>query len=474
MKQFKYIKAVLILSMYITIYGAAEQQKISKLASNYSVYPIITGEAFRNLCHHKLDAAPFLPYQVEEGDLIFVDKDNMGFFFSVMDQIEKPFIVISHLDSETDLKPYEQQLNAPHLIAWFTKNADKRHKKVYYLPLGVGRMNPLFSLDYFKEKFDVFRSTVQSKQHFYIGSKQFCYTIFQANSGKTDLLTAHFSKRASLDRKRMYDYFASRGFCKTFPFLPYGEYIDSIKKTCFILAPQEKGFDSYRIWEALSCGSAPIILNSPIAGQFKNLPVVIVNQWSDITEDFLREKKAKLAKRTFMFQKLFCDFWINKILRLRMKKIPNAKRPLFISPIDNIYLDFSLLPFQSVPSPIKSSIVSNWITRHSIDNVVTFEPSLAHFLATAIPSYGHVIVVSDFSSNERIQFLSNMLHLLVSQKVILLTTEQWKKYQHQYPFPQVSAKQIYQEYLESELALPDLVDFNFDDYDSLVYTEVGV
>lgn len=58
-------------------------------------------------------------------------------------------------------------------------------------------------------------------------------------------------------------------------------------KYVFILSPFGGGIDCYRTWEALIFGHIVITLHSPLDNLYKDLPVIIVNDWSEITNDKL-------------------------------------------------------------------------------------------------------------------------------------------------------------------------------------------
>ena len=65
-----------------------------------------------------------------------------------------------------------------------------------------------------------------------------------------------------------------------------GQYIFSISLV-------GNGFDCYRTWESLILGNIVLLQSSPIDDLFKDMPVVIIKDWNDITEENL----AKWAKK---------------------------------------------------------------------------------------------------------------------------------------------------------------------------------
>jgi len=84
-------------------------------------------------------------------------------------------------------------------------------------------------------------------------------------------------------------------------------------KYAFILSPFGIGMDCHRTWEALSLGCIPIICAPHFTNLFTDLPVLIVSDWSEITEDLLEETLDKFEDQTFNYDKLTLAYWKNRI-----------------------------------------------------------------------------------------------------------------------------------------------------------------
>jgi len=69
--------------------------------------------------------------------------------------------------------------------------------------------------------------------------------------------------------------------------------------------------------------SIPIIKTSAIDILFENLPVLIVNNWNEITKDFLEKKYVEISENLkigkYNLDKLYADYWIKPIKNLRDK-----------------------------------------------------------------------------------------------------------------------------------------------------------
>ena len=85
------------------------------------------------------------------------------------------------------------------------------------------------------------------------------------------------------------------------------------KEYAFVISPHGGGFDCHRTWEALVLGCISIVKTSKIDVLYEDLPVLIVNNWSDVTSDLLKTTIELYKTRTFKYEKLTLEYWKNKI-----------------------------------------------------------------------------------------------------------------------------------------------------------------
>jgi hypothetical protein len=85
----------------------------------------------------------------------------------------------------------------------------------------------------------------------------------------------------------------------------------------FVISPHGNGLDCHRTWEALCLDCIPIVKTSPLDPLFSDLPVLIVKEWSDVTEKLLNETivlfENKYNNNEFLYEKLTLQYWVNKI-----------------------------------------------------------------------------------------------------------------------------------------------------------------
>ena len=85
-----------------------------------------------------------------------------------------------------------------------------------------------------------------------------------------------------------------------------------ISMSRFVLSPHGSGLDCYRTYEALYLGSYPVVQTSSLDEMFSDLPVLIVNSWSDVTENLLNDTFHRFRQTNFDYDKLFTKYWFLK------------------------------------------------------------------------------------------------------------------------------------------------------------------
>jgi len=81
----------------------------------------------------------------------------------------------------------------------------------------------------------------------------------------------------------------------------------------FVLSPHGNGLDCHRTWEALNLGCIAIVKSSQIDDLYDNLPVLIVDSWSDINAKLLDKTIQSYKNKTFDLRKLELQYWKDRI-----------------------------------------------------------------------------------------------------------------------------------------------------------------
>lgn len=92
----------------------------------------------------------------------------------------------------------------------------------------------------------------------------------------------------------------------------------------FVISPFGQDYECIRTWEALCLGCIPIMKRSPLDSLYEGLPVLFVNDWNEITYEFLQktllEYKEKHSNNEFRYEKLHKYYWV-KMLQNKKKEL---------------------------------------------------------------------------------------------------------------------------------------------------------
>jgi hypothetical protein len=77
----------------------------------------------------------------------------------------------------------------------------------------------------------------------------------------------------------------------------------------YVISPMGQGMDCHRTWEAIILGCIPIVKTSPLDTLFNGLPILIVKNWSDITQDLLDSYTPDYSN----IDKITFEYWKNKL-----------------------------------------------------------------------------------------------------------------------------------------------------------------
>lgn len=83
----------------------------------------------------------------------------------------------------------------------------------------------------------------------------------------------------------------------------------------FVLCPAGNGIDSHRIWEALYTGTIPVVQSNPVFREFRDLPVMFVEDLMRVESDELKAFVRRSAGATENIDKMFLPFWTSSIRR---------------------------------------------------------------------------------------------------------------------------------------------------------------
>ncbi len=263
-----------------------------------SSLPYISGDTFRMACDLIIDERQrvFNTDWVKNGSVIFLKANLIPFFFTrIHPYITKRYILVTHNSVQPAPGKFIKYLNDKKIIAWFGQNCDSNaHKK--FIPIPVGIANRYWSIGDIKV-FDNVRE--RTKNH----ERPWLVYLNCVNTHP--------------ERQEVNRLFSSKPWCVNATKKPHPEFLEDLARCKFILCPRGNGLDCHRTWEVLLMGAIPIMKHSTLDPLFAGLPVVLINKWSDVTEDFLEKTYAKIQRTIFATDRMFGGYWLKLIAQAK-------------------------------------------------------------------------------------------------------------------------------------------------------------
>ena len=257
------------------------------------------------------------------GKIFFIKTDHFLEYISQLNAHQTPFILIT-ASNDDHCPPYKEYppkdmimkkevdtfLENSKLVMWFCKNPCIIHDKIQPLPLGPKwqwKTTRFFGEDKSIHTDIYTRYGATPNHRFYDEVKPNLLFFNFSQTTNNPLFSPHKNIRHKCKSSLLSTF-------KFLPNVPFEDYIRSLGTYKFCISPPGRGIDTHRTWEALMVGTIPIMVHTSIDSLFDRLPVIFVQDWSDITEEFLLCKYDELKKRTdFDFNVLYEPYWLSKI-----------------------------------------------------------------------------------------------------------------------------------------------------------------
>jgi hypothetical protein len=195
-------------------------------------------------------------------------------------------------------------LDSSMCIHWFTQNCTLRHPKVTPIPIGLDYHTFSRSSTPTQQELQLNRIAAIAKP--LPARNPICYGSFHFNMGGKYYTQERLDCYAQVPKSLVF--YEEHPVPREHTWIRQTNY-------AFVLSPAGMGIDCHRTWEALILGCIPIVrrMDVPCDTLFDDLPVLVVDKWSDVTEELLRETVAEFSRKTFAMEKLTLGYWIQTI-----------------------------------------------------------------------------------------------------------------------------------------------------------------
>jgi hypothetical protein len=265
---------------------------------------IITGNKFKELADYTFSPSvkrsddyynlpnTYDPAKIKDGDIIYTDTGYVQDLLMEISILDKKVILVTHNgDTNIDFAPPDN------IIKWYTTNVNIIHPKIESIPIGLE--NELWFPEVRKKekmitKLSEHRSyrNLAYMNHSIATNPAVRNRLYQLYEGESWITSERGSNRPNL----------------------FDGYLDNIYNHKFVICPEGNGIDTHRTWESLYLGTIPIEKRNLNNKFYADLPICFVDNWEDITEEYLNEFYSNaIFIWPLIAKKLTFEYWKNKI-----------------------------------------------------------------------------------------------------------------------------------------------------------------
>jgi len=248
----------------------------------------ISGYTYNNLCkwtYCNRYGFNFEPENILENDLVFLNIDYFKEFMAKLNsgKIKNKFILVTQ-NSDRDFTKemfYEIDRYVNKILAI---NCTYSHSKINKIPLGFNDQSII----------DIDRKDLSFVE-------------------KSNLVYLNFRTHTHMSRYECVQYFTQFNWV-TFENsnLSYGDFYDKLKTFKYSVAPRGEGIDTHRLYESLLFGVIPIVKRCELDELYSNLPIVLIDNWQDVTYDFLNDNYEHNLNLYFNWLSSNTNWYINE------------------------------------------------------------------------------------------------------------------------------------------------------------------
>jgi hypothetical protein len=266
-------------------------------------------------------------YNNQYGETVYVRVVDVPIFFnSHINNFKEPIILITG-DMDTtvpdDISNCLEYCNNPKILLWYAQNLNSNnfHEKLKHLPIGLDYHTLNLYNGHMHDWGNKISPLEQEKELLLIKQDNDINNVIKNKAVTNFQLTINgYYSRREVHRKFVFDNLKDN-LCVIW--LEKQKRID-FWKTCtkyaFVICPFGNGLDTHRTWETLCLGRIPIISKSPLNHVFEGLPILEIDDWNKINEEFLEEQFKNIIEKwdTYNWEKLNLKYWIDKIHNLNI------------------------------------------------------------------------------------------------------------------------------------------------------------
>jgi hypothetical protein len=248
---------------------------------------------------------------IKDNDIIFLTTDLFKNFIDSINLVNHVIIVLSCSDCgfpveysnrhEYNYINYINNNNFIKKIYCGNYDLNYKHNKIECLPLGIDYHTLSYSRSPIEQENDL--KDIVSKSKNFDNRLNRTFSFFHFSMHEKNRVTDRYNAKAVLDTKNFNDYQKNRM-----------SRIDTWNKMInykWIISPHGNGLDTHRTYEAIALGCIPVVKSSSLDQIYKNMPIIILDNWEDISLDILEKKTIEANKKSR--DTILLEYWFKII-----------------------------------------------------------------------------------------------------------------------------------------------------------------
>jgi hypothetical protein len=242
--------------------------------------------------------------QPRAGSCVYCKVDHLIGLFDQIRQARNRVVLVS---SESDRPISKEFLERcpPQIAHWFSTNIQTKDERLSALPLGLANSYCDITLK---------APLIAAHSRPFAERSRWLYVNFRTTSNPAvrEPVMHHFRNLRDADWVTVQE-----------AGLSFETFLEEMTSHRFVLCPPGNGVDTHRLWEALYSRTIPVALDHPAMDAFRDLPILFVEDFRQLTPDFLAREYKRITSSKWAWQKLFLPWWRDQI-REQQEKLNGA------------------------------------------------------------------------------------------------------------------------------------------------------
>lgn len=280
----------------------------------------ITGEKFRSIADFTYFPNKELPdnyynlvntldlSNLKDVNIVYTNTNAASYFLNVIRHFKQKFILITHScdcrievgeiirpDGSGKEQGSENYTLPDNLIKWYSKNVNVINHRIESIPIGLENDRWFPGL---RKKEKMLAKLSETRKY-----RNLAYLNVNPSTNPDERAPV-----ISLLKNQSYVTHQQGSNGSNFD-----SYLDNIYNHKFVVCPEGNGIDTHRTWEALYMGTIPIEKRNLNNRFYKDLPICFVDNWNEITKDFLNIEFERIKSKQWNFKMLTFEYWEQKI-----------------------------------------------------------------------------------------------------------------------------------------------------------------